>query len=121
MAVLLSVLMGLVVPLLPGLLRRLLSLCCALFEPGGDRLFPVRVIRGRRQLIVPDLLSGQGLFINDLAPGVYLPPGNGPPPVVLIVDNFHQRIAEYDLYLHSIIHIFRLVFFGYIKYNRNVD
>lgn len=29
--------------------------------------------------------------------------------------------SVYDLYLHSIIHIFRLVFFGYIKYNRNVD
>lgn len=32
-----------------------------------------------------------------------------------------MAVAEYDLYLHSIIHIFRLVFFGYIKYNRNVD
>ena len=29
--------------------------------------------------------------------------------------------SVYDLYLYSIIHIFRLVFFGYIKYNRNVD
>ena len=93
MAVLLSVLMGLVVPFLPGLLRRLLSLCRALFEPGGDRPFPVRVIRGRRQLIVPDLFSGQGLFINGFAPCVYLSSGNGPPPVVLIVDDFHQRIV----------------------------
>src|SRR5699024_9962142 len=93
MAVLLSVLMGLMVPFLPGLLRRLLSLCRTLFEPGGDRSFPVRVVRGRRQLIVPDLFSGQGLFINGFAPCVYLSSGNGPPPVVLIVDDFHQRIV----------------------------
>lgn len=90
MEVLLSVLMDLVVPFLPGLLQRLLSLCRALFEPGGDRLFPVR---GRHQFIVSDLLSDQGLFINDFAPCVYLPSGNGPPPVVLIVDDFYQRIA----------------------------
>src|SRR5699024_9133797 len=93
MAVLLSVLMGLVVPFLPGLLRRLLSLCPALFEPGSDRSFPIRVIRGRRQLIVSDLLSGQWLFINGFAPCVYLSSGNGPPPVILIVDDFYQRIV----------------------------
>lgn len=89
----LSVLMDLVVPFLLGLLRRPLSLCHALFEPGGDRPFPVRVIRGRRQLIVPDLFSVQRLFINGFSPCMYLSPSNGPSPVVLIVDDFHQRVV----------------------------
>lgn len=36
--------------------------------------------------------------------------------------SFFRRMAasEYDLYLHSIIHISCLVFFGRMKYNKNV-